>query len=218
MRFPGETDEYRKKRDELLEGEVALTEQIERIAALRRKLPLGGKVPEDYVFDEAVGDTTKQTKLSELFEGKPTLILYSYMFGPKMPEPCSSCTSILDGFDPTARTLRQRVGFATVVRSPIERLRTVARERGWKHLRLLSAANNTYARDYPTETETGGQEPMINVFVQRDGAIHHFWASEMLEAPRQKGRDPRHIDLYWPLWQLLDLTPDGRGFDWYPDL
>jgi len=218
MKFPGESDEYRAARDELLKAEIALSKETERVAALRRKLPLGGPVPEDYVFDEAVGETTKQTKLSELFDGKESLLLYSYMFGPRMKEPCPMCTSLIDGFDPTAKNLRRRAGIAIVVRSPIDRLRTIAKERGWKNLRLLSSANNTYHRDYFGEKDDGKQEPMLNVFSKRGGDIHHFWGSEMLYAPEQKGQDSRHVDIFWPLWQLLDVTPEGRGADWYPKL
>jgi predicted dithiol-disulfide oxidoreductase (DUF899 family) len=34
----------------------------------------------------------------------------------------------------------------------------------------------------------------------------------------EAGQDPRHVDMLWPLWNLLDLTPEGRGKDWYPKL
>ena len=46
-RFPGESDEYRQARDELLREELDLRRQIETVAAKRRQLPLGGVVPED---------------------------------------------------------------------------------------------------------------------------------------------------------------------------
>jgi predicted dithiol-disulfide oxidoreductase (DUF899 family) len=57
---------------------------------------------------------------------------------------------------------------------------------------------------------------MANVFVQKDGAIHHAWGSEMLYAESAEGQDTRHIDTLWPLWNVLDLTPGGRGADFYP--
>ena len=37
-RFPGESEAYRKARNELLEAEVNLRRSIESVAALRRKL------------------------------------------------------------------------------------------------------------------------------------------------------------------------------------
>lgn len=49
--FPNENDAYRKARNELLEAEINLRRQTETVAALRRRLPNGGKLKENYVFD-----------------------------------------------------------------------------------------------------------------------------------------------------------------------
>jgi hypothetical protein len=65
IRFPGESDEYRRERDRLLEAEVELRRAIERVATQRRALPLGGSVPEDYRFEEATGGDGEIT-LSEI--------------------------------------------------------------------------------------------------------------------------------------------------------
>src|SRR5262249_55839590 len=97
LRFPNEGREYRAARDKLLTAEMALRRQIEAVAAERRALPPGGRVIEDYVFQE--GDDARPVKMSELFGNKSVLLLYSYMFGPAMAAPCPSCTSILDGLD-----------------------------------------------------------------------------------------------------------------------
>jgi len=72
---------------------------------------------------------------------------------------------------------------------------------------------NTYNRDYHAETEEGHQRPMLNVF-HRDGeVIRHFWSSELFYAPIDSGQDPRHVGTLEPLWNLLDLTREGRP-DW----
>ncbi|MGZ8830565.1 MAG: DUF899 family protein, partial [Thermoanaerobaculia bacterium] len=92
------------------------------------------------------------------------------------------------------------------------------RERGWRNLRLLSSANNTYNRDYHAENEKGGQMPVLNVFVRRDGRIHHFYGTELLYVPPEPGQDGRHVDMIWPLWNLFDVTPEGRGETWQPRL
>jgi len=229
QRFPGESASYRDARNQLLEAEVALRRSIEEVAALRRKLPLGGELPEDYVFEEgaaALGDaiTAHKTRLSELFSlgqdspGKDTLVIYSYMFGPNMPDPCVSCTSILDGLNGSAPHIRQRVNFAVAAKSPLARIREVARGRGWNNLRLLSSAGNTYNRDYHGENAKGDQMPSLNVFVRRDGKIHHSYHTELLFAPQEPGMDGRHVDMIWPIWNLFDYTPEGRGTDWYPSL
>jgi predicted dithiol-disulfide oxidoreductase (DUF899 family) len=223
-RFPGESETYRKARNELLEAEIDLRRKIESVAALRRKLPLGGALKENYIFEEGpagLGESqeVRRTRLAELFgPGKDTLAIYSYMFGPKMQAPCVSCTSILDALNGASPHVTQRINFVAVARSPIARIRTVARERGWNHLRLLSSAGNTYNLDYHGENTKGDQLPSLNIFVRGDGKIHHTYHTELLFAPSEPGQDGRHVDMIWPLWNLFDFTPEGRGKDWYPKL
>lgn len=94
----------------------------------------------------------------------------------------------------------------------------MARERGWNHLRLLSSDGNTYNCDYQGEDEKGDQRPSLNIFTRRDGKIYHFYNTELLFAPHEPGMDGRHVDMIWPLWNLFDFTPEGRGTNWYPKL
>jgi predicted dithiol-disulfide oxidoreductase (DUF899 family) len=214
-RFPGESPEYRTARDRLLEAEAELRRQTEAVAALRRALPPGGLVPQDYLFDEDGGEV----RLSELFgPDHDTLVLYSFMYGPEMEEACPSCASILDSLDGAAPHLAQRVALAVVAKSPESRIRAFAAERGWRHLRLLSSAGNDYNRDYHGEAADGSQTPMLNAFTRRDGEIRHFWGTELFPAVREPGQDPRHVDFIWPIWNVLDVTPEGRGTDWSPRL
>ena len=215
IRFPGEDSTYRAARNELLESERELRRNVESVAAQRRALPLGGEPPEDYVFDGADGPV----RLSELFaDGKDSLIVYSYMFGPQMKSPCVMCTSILDALDGEAPHVVQRVNLAVVAKSPIERILGFTRPRGWRNLRLLSSSGNTYNHEYHAEDEGGAQMPACNVFVKRDGKVRHFYSTELLYDETDKGQDARHVDLIWPLWNLFDLTPEGRGTEWYPRL
>ncbi len=224
LSFPGESAEYRKARNQLLAAEIELRRNIEAVAAARRKLPLGGRIAQDYIFAEGPADLARDgevrsTRLSELFDaGKDSLLVYSYMFGPAMATPCTSCTSILDGLNGTAPHVRDRVNLVIVAKSPIERIRAVARERGWHNLRLLSSAGNSYNLDYRGENKEGVQLPSLNVFARRDGKMHHFYHTELLFAPREPGQDGRHVDMIWPLWNLFDYAPEGRGEKWYPKL
>jgi predicted dithiol-disulfide oxidoreductase (DUF899 family) len=231
IRFPGESSEYRLERNRLLEAEIELRRAIERAAEHRRALPPGGPVPEDYRFEEAA-EGRGEVRLSELFApGKDTLVIYSFMFprwsgddrpGPASGEtarlplaetPCPSCTSILDSLDGAAPHLAQRVSLAVVAKSDPGRIRTFARERGWRHLRLLSSRDNSYNLDYHAETSEGEQAPILNVFVRDGDRIRHSWATELMFAPRDEGEEPRHVDSIWPIWSVLDMTPDGRGVD-----
>jgi predicted dithiol-disulfide oxidoreductase (DUF899 family) len=217
IRLPNETSDYRAARDRLLAAESDLRAAIERVAAQRRELPLGGKIPTDYEFEELVGGAPRKVKLSELFpEGKDTLFVYSYMYGPEMEQPCPMCTSYLDGIEGQAHHIMQRTGLAVIAKSPIKRIVDFTRTRGWTRLRVLSSHGTTYQRDYFGEEENGKQTSIANVFVRRPDGIHHFWASELAWATTNG--QPRHIDLMWPLWNVLDTTPEGRGESFYPKL
>jgi len=225
-RFPGESAEYRRERNRLLEAEVELRRAIEQVAAQRRALPRGGPVPEDYSFEEVGRDG--EVRFSELFEpGKETLVIYSFMFprysgdtrpGPggetgKLPlaeTPCASCTSILDSLDGAAPHLRQRINLAVIARSDPARIATFARERGWRNLRLLSSRANRYNRDYRAETDEGEQMPILNVFIKDGDELRHTWATELMFAPREEGMEARHVDSIWPVWSVLDMTTQGR--------
>jgi predicted dithiol-disulfide oxidoreductase (DUF899 family) len=230
IRFPGESEEYRQARNRLLEAEVGLRLAIEQVAAQRRALPRGGPVPEDYRFERASDGGA--VRFSELFEpGKDTLVIYSFMFprysgdsrpGPAEGEtarlplsetPCGSCTSILDSLDGAALHLARQLNLAVVAKSDPERIRNFARERGWRHLRLLSSRNNSYNVDYHAETPDRGQLPILNVFLRDGDEVRHTWASELMYAPREEGMEPRHVDSIWPIWSVLDVTPEGRGTD-----
>jgi predicted dithiol-disulfide oxidoreductase (DUF899 family) len=228
IQFPGESGEYRLARNELLTAEIELRRTIERVAAQRRALPPGGTVPDDYVFEEA--SDGGQVRLSELVRpGRDTLVIYSFMFprwsgdtrpGPAVGEtaklplaetPCPSCTSILDSLDGAAPHLADKLSLAVVAKSDPARIRNFAHDRGWRHLRLLSSRNNTYNRDYHAEGPDGEQIPILNVFARDGGGLRHRWATELMFAPREEGEEPRHVDSIWPIWNVLDLTPEGRG-------
>jgi len=220
--FPGESAQYREARNRLLDQEAELRRVTEAVAVARRSLPPGGVVPQDYAFQGGGGDGLPiDVKLSELFAaGKDSLVIYNMMFPRALDEdlPCPSCTQFLDSFDGAAEHAAQRINLAVVAKTALPRLLAHAKQRGWRRLRLLSSATNTYNLDYHGETADGAQMPMMNVF-RRDGeTIRHFWGSELLYAPSEPGQDPRHGDTLEPLWNLFDLMPEGRGTDWYPEL
>jgi predicted dithiol-disulfide oxidoreductase (DUF899 family) len=233
MTLPNESTTYRAARNALLDAEIALRRQTEAVAAMRRALPPGGQVPEDYLF-ERIGAHSRpeQVKLSDLFGEHSTLLLYSYMFGPERDVPCPGCTHLIDAFDGAARHVPQRAAFYIVARSPIARLAAWAHERGWNHLRLLSTAGNAYPGHYygntsaltpAMRTERGYKpgvdqdEPMLNVFRKDGTTIRHFWSSELVFAPDDPGQNHRALDNVDPLWGLLDTTPEGRG-DFFPEV
>lgn len=220
--FPGESPEYRTKRDELLRAEIELRRQIEEVARTRRKLPLSGKLKEDYIFEEGSADlydenTIAKTSFSDLFEnGKSSLFVYSFMYHPDHEKPCTSCSSILDGLNGQVHHIADRVNVAIISKAPIKKLRSWAKKRGWDQLRFLSSFNNSFNADYFAETPEGNQMPVGHVFRNTEDGIYHFYSTELLFVESEPGQNARHVDSIWPLWNVFDLTPEGRGTDWYP--
>ena len=213
--FPNDSADYRKARTDLLAAEIELRRHTERVAAQRRALPAGGKVPQDYAFTAEDGRTIR---LSEMFGDHDTLIVYNYMFGPQRERPCPMCTTLLDAWDGLAPHLQQRIALAVVARSPVERLAAFKRERGWRSLPFYSSAANSFNKDYAFEEPAKGDNAAINVFTRRDGTIRHSWGDEMGPGTEDPGQDGRGAVDPMLLWSLLDLTPGGRGVDWYPKL
>jgi predicted dithiol-disulfide oxidoreductase (DUF899 family) len=214
------SEEYQTHREKLRQAEIDLMRQREDVAALRRALP-PGPVVEDYVFQEGPsnldsGDAARSISLSELFTAPGrSLVVYHLMYGKKQTSPCPMCTMWIDGFNGVAHHLAQNVDFAVVAAAELPELRRYARERGWHRLRLLSAAGNTFKYDLASEDEEGNQDSTISVFTKdEDGRIRHFYSAHprMSENIEQRG-----IDLLSPVWNVLDLTPRGRG-DWYAEL
>lgn len=221
--FPAETAEYRRARNRLLQSEIKLRHQIEAVAAERRTLPLGGRVSEDYSFDSSAPGKKgfKTTRLSQLFAPrKRTLFLYNFMFPEAIGSltPCPSCTSIIDAVDGASPHVMQRINFAVIAKAPIDKFRAHANRRGWRHALLLSSANNTFNRDYGAEDPAGHQFPLAHVFTRRGKNIYHSWTSELWWTKPDRGQDMRHVDFIWPMWSILDCTPEGRGNDWGPRL
>jgi len=214
VRFPNESDDYRRARDALLAEEIELRRHIERVAEQRRALPPGGEVTGQYRFEGEHGPVD----FAGLFGDKQTLVVYSYMFGPQRERPCPMCTSLLSAWDGEARDVGRRVALAVVARSPIERLVAFKDERGWRDLALYSDVDGRYSRDYHGIGKDGGDDAAFNVFTRRDGSIRHFWSGEMGAESADPGQDPRGAPDLMPLWTILDATPEGRGTDWYPKL
>lgn len=219
--LPNASAEQRKRREALLEAEVALNEQREKVAALRRSLPLDTPVETDYVFTEGPVDLSRngpgditETRLSELFAaGKDSLILIHFMFGEAAENPCPMCSMWADGYDAVAAHVGQHASLVLVAKTEIGKLRAFATARGWRHIRLLSSHDNSFNADFGMEDDFG-QWPGVSVFKKgADGRIYHFYTGTAPIGPERS----RGIDLLSPVWHLLDLLPEGRG-EWYPSL
>jgi len=225
-KLQGENKEYRKLRDELLRAEMALKDQRETVAALRRQLPIGPAVKTDYVFREGPADLQdespahfKDVRLSELFApGKDRLIVDHMMWGANDKSACPMCTMWADGYNAIAPHVSQKANFVLVAKIEIGKLRDLARQRGWNNIRLLSSGQSSFNADFDLENDKG-QNPGVSVFSREpDGKIHHFYTTEASLRPAPNG-NPNHrgIDLFTPVWNLFDLLPEGRE-NWSPKL
>jgi predicted dithiol-disulfide oxidoreductase (DUF899 family) len=210
--FPNESAAYRTARNALLLEEIELRRHIERVAAQRRALPVGGEVPRDLELISETGPI----RFSSLFGNKDTLLVYSMMYGPERKAPCPVCTSFLTSWNGTAINLRERCAIVVTARSPIERLVAYKEQRGFANLPFVSDVSGDYTRSYVSPNDA--DIPGFSIFTRRNGKMYHFYSGEMSGAMADPGEDPRGAPDADPLWLMLDLTPEGRGTDWYPKL
>jgi predicted dithiol-disulfide oxidoreductase (DUF899 family) len=216
-----ESPDYRAAREQLRQAEIELMQHRERVASLRRNLPVGTPVA-DYVFQEgprrlAEGDApASPVRLSELFTSPDRpLFIYHLMYGKAQTSPCPMCTMWIDGFNGVAHHLEPNVDMAIVAAADLSALRGHARDRGWDRLRLLSCAGNTFKYDLLSEDAEGNQDSTVSMFtLDAHGTPHHRYTAHPTMSDTI---DQRGIDLLAPVWHVLDLTPQGRG-DWYAQL
>jgi predicted dithiol-disulfide oxidoreductase (DUF899 family) len=208
-----ESDEYRRRREELRVAELELMDHIERVAEARRRLPADTSIGDYEFIDVATGENVR---LSDLFSATDrSLIIYHFMFGKAQTEPCPLCTMWIDGYNAASPHVTQSVDFVILAAADPAAIKAHAEARGWHNLRLLSAGASTFKYDLGSEEPDGTQTEWISVFQrEHDGTIRHLYSrgAQMAEDRRERG-----IDLLSPVWHLLDLTPGGRG-DWYPSL
>lgn len=219
--LPNESTEYLSKREEVRQAEIELRKQRERVAALRRELPKGATI-QDYEFLEgppSLNDSdepVRNVRLSELFTAPDrSLVIYHFMYGKKQTSPCPMCTAWIDCFNGIAHHLAQNVDLAIVAAADPATLRSHARNRGWDKLRLLSAGGSTFKYDLGSEDREGHQDSTISVFTRdSDSTLRHFYSGHPWLAD---DITERGIDELNPIWNFLDLTPQGRG-SWYASL
>ena len=216
--FPGESDAYRKARQDLLAEEIEFRRHMTRLVEQRRALPPGPVIEKDYRFKDENGF---EVGLIDLFGTKNTLVTYFWMYGPERARPCPMCTNMLGAMNGNAMDIKQRVALKILGRSPVERQFLFAQERGWRDLDFIQTIGDDYANDLGLLRD-GFEYPALTVFKRdgdpKNGKVRLFWASEMTFDMADPGQDPRDAPDIASLWSILDLTPEGRGTDWYPKL
>ena len=213
--FPGESDAYARARQALLAEEIELRRHISRVAEQRQALPPGPLVEKNYRFRD---ENDAEIGLRDLFGTHDTLITYFWMYGPQRSRPCPMCTNLLGALNGNAADIKQKTALKVLGRSPVDRQRSFASERGWTELDFVQTAGDDYAKDLGVLTPAGDEYPALVVY-RRDGdRVRLFWAGEISGAMADPGQDPRGAPDLAPLWNILDLTPAGRDPHWYPKL
>jgi predicted dithiol-disulfide oxidoreductase (DUF899 family) len=206
---------YIKAREALADAELALSDQVEKVAEMRRNLPQGA-IMGDYTFTVATPSGGKRSmSLSDLAADGRSVVIQHMMFGPKEEEPCDMCTLDADGFEGIAPHIAQKVNFAVIAKAPAPKLAEYAAKRGWKRITILSSADNSFNTDMQVEKPTWApdgvdQMSAISVFKKDvEGKVRHVYTQ--FPHLRIPDRMERGTDAISPLWNLLDLTPEGRG-------
>ncbi len=213
--FPGASADYDAARQALLAEEIEFRRHATRLVEQRRALPPGPVISKDYRFKDEQG---ADVGLLDLFGDKNTLVTYFWMYGPQRERPCPMCTNLLGSVNGNAADIKQRVALKILGRSPVERQLAFAQERGWRDLNFVKTVGDDYANDLGILMPDGSEYPALNVFKRDGDKVRLFWASEMSKEMADPGQDPRDSPDLGALWSVLDLTPEGRGTDWYPKL
>jgi predicted dithiol-disulfide oxidoreductase (DUF899 family) len=220
----GTREEWLTARGGLLAKEKDLTRRGDQLAAERRGLPWV-PIEKQYRFGTDAGPRT----LAELFDGRPQLIVYHFMFGPDYTAGCPTCSSIADGFNGNTSHLKARgVAFTAVSRAPLDKLQAYKRRMGWD-FPWASSYGSDYAVDleltYPVETTRGwlaggvppvaaknarecgtepavyvSERPVMNSYTLEDGNVYLTYSTTA-----------RGLEFMMVYYGLLDLTPLGRN-------
>ena len=213
--FPGASPDYERARKALLAEEIEFRRHMTRLAEQRRALPPGPVIRKNYRFKDEQGF---EVGLRDLFGDKDTLVTYFWMYGPQRERPCPMCTNWLGAVNGNAADIKQRVALKILGRSGVERQYAFAQQRGWRDLNFVQTIGDDYANDLGLIAAGGSESPALVVFKRDGDDVRLFWASEMTRDMADPGQDPRDAPDIASLWSVLDLTPGGRGTDWYPKL
>ena len=212
LSLPAESETYRAQRAALTEAELALRDQRERVAELRRALPSDCIVAHE-TFVEWRDGALHDVMLSALFDDPSLpLVALHFMYGDS-ESVCLMCAMWADGYNALMRHLKARCNFVVLIAGDPERFAHVVEARGWDQLRVVSAGSSSVKRDIGVEDADGRQSPGVLVYSKSATGklVHHYSASAIVDVDEYRG-----MDLLCPVWHFFDLLPAGRG-DWMPE-
>ncbi len=205
-------EQWLSERVALLAREKELTRLGDELSRQRRDLPWV-RVEKPYVFQGPNGPAT----LAELFQGRSQLLVYHFMFGPRMKEGCPSCSLVADHFDGTLPHLAARdVTLEAVSRAPYAALEAFKRRMGWRFDWVSSHGGDfnqdfgvaftdqqresgILAYNYGTAEARSADREGASVFARDAGEVFHTYSTYN-----------RGVEALMGTYRYLDLVPKGR--------
>jgi predicted dithiol-disulfide oxidoreductase (DUF899 family) len=193
-------EQWHAAREELLAKEKAATRARDALNAERRRLPMV-EIDQEYVFEGGDGKAT----LPDLFEGRPQLVIYHFMFAPEWDAGCRSCSGFLDQIGHLAHLKARGTTFAAVSRAPYTKILPFKARMGWT-VPWYSSYGTDFNRDFEVTLERAGESverPGISCFLRDGERVFHTYSTY-----------ERGLDGLGSTTSLLDLTALGRQEEW----
>ncbi len=181
---------------ELRAREKALTHAQDAVNAMRRRLPMV-KIEKTYRLEGEQGAVT----LLDLFDGRPQLIVYHFMFGPDWEAGCEGCSWVTDAMSHPAHLHARDTSLALVSRAPLQKLLDYRERMGW-HLPWYSSLGSDFNYDFNATNEEG-ENHVVSVFLRDGESVYRTYYT-----------DRRGVEHLGSHWTYLDLTPYGRQEPW----
>jgi predicted dithiol-disulfide oxidoreductase (DUF899 family) len=198
----------------LLEREKEATRLREAVNAERRALPWV-RIDKEYLFDTPQG----QAPLAALFDGRPQLFVYHFMFRPGATRFCKSCSFIADHVD-AARQHFEHAGlsFVAVSRAPLALLEPVRQRMGWR-FNWVSSGGSDFNYDFgvsftPDQISAGqplynfGTTPLLAEDLHGCSVFAKDGSGDVFHTYSAYGRG---VDPLMGAFSFLDMVPLGRG-------
>jgi predicted dithiol-disulfide oxidoreductase (DUF899 family) len=197
-------EEWQRALDELRAKEKDETRARDALAAERRRLPRV-RIDKEYTLEAPRGDAS----LLDLFEGRPQLIIYHFMFGPNQEVGCDGCSMVVDQIGHLAHLHARGVSFALVSRAPIDKIERYRRRMGWT-IPWYSSFRSVFNVDFGLSPEApdpaayqDGETFGLSVFLREGDEIFRTYFTNR-----------RGVEALGSVWTFLDLAPLGRQEEW----
>jgi len=184
-----------------------MTRQLDELARKRRDLPWV-RIDKEYTFETADGARS----LADIFDGRPQLAIYHFMMGPDWPEGCQSCSFWADNFNGIEAHLAARdTTFVVVSRAPLAAIDAYKARMGWG-FNWISSLETDFNMDFGVSFPEGyTDEAVYNFRMEEVHGLSVLARDNEGDVFHTYSTFARGADIFNAAYQILDLTPMGRG-------